>query len=419
MCQAEKQLETAAPGKRPRCRRLLAISLLLGLIAAGVALAVPHVRAWRELRAARADVAQYHTPQAIRHLQAYLRVWPNDADALLLAARAARRAGAYDEAEHCLEKYQQIRGSDEAGGFEQLLLSAECGVESANDLCRQYLEQEHPDSSLIYEALARAYMRQFRLPEARACLERWLKSQPENAQVFCLKGRFHLDYEHARAVAVESYRQAVKLDPEHEEARLGLAVALLESRLYMEAAEHFAWLLNRQPSNLRVRIGLADCRHVLGDHDEAVRLVDHVLAERPNYAPALSLRGRLLLQDGQFAEAESCLRQALALTPQDHQARFNLIKCLSNNGKDSEAQEQQRLLTQWEEDLKHFNEIIQRDMVRRPNDPALHCTLGELLLRNGYREEGLHWLNSALRQDPQYAPARQALAKYRPSLAGR
>jgi len=53
--------------------------------------AAPQLRAWYHLRAARRALARYHNPQAIRHLQACLRVWPADADVLLLAARAARR----------------------------------------------------------------------------------------------------------------------------------------------------------------------------------------------------------------------------------------------------------------------------------------------------------------------------------------
>ena len=51
-------------------------------------------------------------------------------------------------------------------------------------------------------------------------------------------------------------------------------------------------------------------------------------------------------------------------------------------------------------------------MASRPDDPALHCELGELLLRSGHREEGLRWLHSALRQDPQFEPARKALAEF-------
>src|SRR2546428_180544 len=172
-----------------RCRRLWAAGALLALLATGLALAGPHLRAWYHFRAAQKATARYHNRQAIHHLQACLRVWPADADVLLLAARAARRARAYEEAERLLEQYQQ--------------------------------------------------------------------------------------------------------------ARLGLAIVLLQSKTFSEAAEHLEQLLRRQPDNPRMQVGLAQCRHALAGPDEAVRLVDRVLEQRPHYAPALALRGQLALESGE------------------------------------------------------------------------------------------------------------------------
>jgi tetratricopeptide (TPR) repeat protein len=391
---------------------LWAAVILLALVAAGLILALPHLGAWYHLSAARTALERYHNPQAIRHLQACLRVWPTDADALLLAARAARRARTYGEAAICLEKYQRIRGLDSALSFEQLLLSAERNVDSVADVCRRHVEQGHADTPLILEALTRGYLRQYRLQAARSCLERWLKSQPDNPQALCLMGEFHLDYERASHQAVESYRRAIQLDPDHEEARMGLAIVLLQTKNYSEAAEHLHHLRECQPDNLRVQVGLAECRQGLGQVDAAVRLVDRVLARQPQYVPALTLRGQLALERKDFTAAEAWLRQAVARDPGNHQARYSLILCLHHNGKDEEAVTHKQQLTKMEEAVKRFNEIVTRDMIQRPHDPALHYTLGQLLLGSGHQEQGLRWLNSALHEDPQYAPARQALAEF-------
>src|SRR6266852_6049415 len=149
-------------------RRILIPGLfILGLVAGAVAFARPHVQAWYHFRAAKSDLQSYHNPQAVRHLQACLRTWPDDPDVLLLSARAARRARAYDEAERCLEKYQKARGLDVACSFEQLLLSAERGVDQVASVCRRHVEQDHPDTPLILEALTRGYLRQYRISEAR------------------------------------------------------------------------------------------------------------------------------------------------------------------------------------------------------------------------------------------------------------
>jgi predicted Zn-dependent protease len=377
------------------------------------------VRVWYHLRAARSSLLSYHNQKAVRHLQVCLRLAPEDPEVLRLAARAARRARSYEEAERLLEQYQRLRGLDEAGSLEQLLLAAERAVDQVADVCHRHVKNGHPETPLILEALARGYLRQYRLAEARLCLDRWLHDQPDNPEALCLEGQLHLDYEHAQAAALKSYRRAVELDPDHEDARLGLAVTLLETKAYAEAAEHLGYVRRRQPENLRVQVGLAECRDGLGEADEAVRLVDEVLARQPDYGPALALRGRLALGAGQMAEAETWLRQAVARDPANHPARYNLLVCLHQNGKDAEAEEHRRWLKQREDDLKRFNEIVTHDMKERPHDPALHCTLGRLLLRSGYQEEGLRWLHSALRQDPQYAPARQALDEYYRKAAAR
>jgi Tfp pilus assembly protein PilF len=387
------------------------VGVLLGLVGVGLALALPHLQAWYHFRAARSELERYHNPQAIRHLQACLDTWRDDPDVLLLAARAARRARSYSEAERLLERYQQARGLD-AAAAEQLLLSAERRVDQVADLCWRYVEQGRPDKPLLLEALTRGYLRQYRLAEARLSLNRWLQEQPDNAQAHFLDGLFHLDYAHARSAAEASYRRAVELDPDHEEARVGLAVTLIEARKFAEAVEHLEEVRHRQPDNLSAQVGLAECLSALGRREEAVRGADGVLARQPDHAPALSLRGRLALEEGQPAQAETWLRQAAERDPSTHRTLYSLVQCLREIGKEEEARQVQRQLEQTEQDLARFNEIVTKEMLERPRDPALHHTLGRLLLRAGHREEGLHWVHSALRLDPQFAPARQTLAEY-------
>jgi Flp pilus assembly protein TadD len=112
-----------------------------------------------------------------------------------------------------------------------------------------------------------------------------------------------------------------------------------------------------------------------------------------------------VLKSGDLAEAETRLRQALCYMPMDHLARYNLVLCLERSGQQEEAQRQRRQLQQMEENVSRFHDIVTKEIVQRPSDPALHCTLGQLLLRSGQREEGVRWLQSALRLDPRYTPA--------------
>lgn len=401
--------------RRSRLRRLcrwLLLLVLAGLMTGvGVRLS-PQARAWYHRRAARQELQRYHNTQAIRHLLICRAIWPRDPEVLLLSARAARRAQVYGDADQLLKLYREIRGRDDAHTFEQLMVAAEGRVDEYSEQCWKCVEEGRFDETLLMEALTRGYLRQYRLGQARLCLNRWKELQPDNAQAYYLEGLLNLDYLHAASDAVNSYRRAVELDADHEEARLGLAVALLTDKKFAEAGEQFERLLQNQPENVRVQVGLAECRDGLGDSAEATRLVDEVLARQPRMAPALALRGQLAFKDGQWAEAERLLRQALLANPLDHRARYSLVLCLEQHGQEEEAQQQRRQLQQLEKDTARFHDIVTNEIAKRPNDPALHCTIGELLLRSGQREEGVRWLQSALHLDPNYAPARQALAGF-------
>jgi predicted Zn-dependent protease len=395
--------------RRPRA---WAAVLLLALAAAGVALAFPHLRAWHHWRAAHRELERYHNPQAIHHLQICLGIWPKDPDVLLAAARSARRALSYPEAQRLLEMYQRTRGLDEAVSLEQLLLSAELQVDSVAEACWHRIERNEPETPLILEAVTRGYLRHYRLVEARQCLNYWMQNQPDNPQAHSLDGYFHLEYEHVGSAAEASYRRAVELDAEHEEARLGLAVALLNLRAYDEAFPHLEMLRRCHPENVSVKVGLAECYQGLGKGEEALALIEEALAVQPDSAQALAMRGQLALQYGEPTEAETLLRRAVALNPIDDRAQHHLYLVLQQSGKEEEARQLEQQLQQTREDVIRFNEILTKEMIQRPNDPALHCTLGQILLRRRQRTEGLRWLQSALRLDPQYTPARQALADY-------
>jgi tetratricopeptide (TPR) repeat protein len=411
------------PAAQPRGRARKKTIGLLGSLAALVAAwllfqpwLLPRFRAWQHARAARSELKNYHNSQALRHLQECRSIWPNDPDLLLLAARAERRSMHYAEAERFLEEFRSARGSDEACSFEQLLLNAERSVDRVANRCRWYVEQGHEDSALILEALARGYFRQYQPGAARWCLDRWLQMEPNNAQVHYLDGQFQMNFTHRYDSAQASYRRAVELDPEHEEARVCLAVLLLNSLSKPDAEEalkHFEFIADRRPDDLSVRMGMAEARNILGQAAEAIIITDAVLAQKPDDPQALSLRGRLALDQGQYEAAETWLRETLAVDPNIGGVRYLLVQCLRKNNKTEEAERLEKESKKIQDDILRSDEIITHDLPKSPHSAVLQCELGQLFLRRGRVEEGLRWLESALREDPKYEPAQKALAEFR------
>ena len=85
------------------------------------------------------------------------------------------------------------------------------------------------------------------------------------------------------ADALEDYRRAVAAHPENERARLKLADTLLIAGTPAEALTHYQWLADRNPAHPPVRLGMARCHRRLGHPDEAVAILDGLLAEYPDH----------------------------------------------------------------------------------------------------------------------------------------
>jgi predicted Zn-dependent protease len=191
-----------------------------------------------------------------------------------------------------------------------------------------------------------------------------------------------------------------------------LASLLMELLKYAEALPHLEQLKRRQPDNLAAAVLLVRCLDHLGRQDEAVSLLEEVLARQPHFPPALGERGRLALAQAEPARAEVWLREALAQEPGNQQLRYQLVQCLFQAGRGEEAEAERRGLERLSVDLKRLEKITTVEMQQRPHDPALDHELALLLFKQGHGEEAVQWLQRALKVNPSYVPAHQALAGY-------
>jgi predicted Zn-dependent protease len=211
--------------------------------------------------------------------------------------------------------------------------------------------------------------------------------------------------------ALVSYRRAVEIDPDNDDARLQLAGQLAHTADVKEALAQFEYLRQKQGDTPPVLKGLAYCRRMMNQPEEAQRLLETVLNEHPRDWRALAERGRLALEYESAGAAEKWLRQAAAIVPHESDVTYSLCQCLRRLGKDQEAAEVLAKHERVEEELARMAKLS-RDIATKPHDPALRCEAGLLLLRNGLESEGLRWLESALLEDSRHGPTHQALADY-------
>jgi tetratricopeptide (TPR) repeat protein len=357
-------------------------------------------------------VAHYHNLDAIAHLEVCVKQWPDHAETLLLAARTARRMKAFADAERYLDHYRHACGDDDDLTLERVLLRAEQGdVDVVAKFCSTLVAQEHPATPLILEALAAGYARVYRLGEAESTVDFWLEREPDNPQALVYRGQL-LELRQRPTDAVASYRRAVEVDPDYDEARQRLVGALIDLQQATEALPQLEHLRRHWPHNVAVLVELGRCRAQLGEVAEAEALLDEVLEQMPAYIPALEERGLVAMRTGQVEQAEPWLRKATVLAPGSYRAHYQLSLCLQQRGKIEEARVIHARAKQIEADNRRFSEIIRDRMARTPHDPGLHFELGMIAFRAGSTREGLRWLESALREDPRHAQTHRALSVY-------
>jgi tetratricopeptide (TPR) repeat protein len=266
------------------------------------------------------------------------------------------------------------------------------------------------DAPLVLEALAQGYMETFRWSEALGCLGQLLESHPDDTEVLTWRG-WVLENLHRTAEARADYQKAVELAPEHVEARLRLGEALLQTNLPGEALMHFEHVRERQPDNPTMLLGLVRCLQLLNRLEEARRVLDRLLLQKPVPAPVLTEKGKLALSLGETAEAEKWLRQSFALAPHDRDTNFQLYRCLEQSGKEEEAKAFFATFQRIERDQDRLQDLF-REMQKKPRDLSLRAEAGLILLRNGQTPEGIRLLEGVLQEDPRHKSAHQALADY-------
>jgi Flp pilus assembly protein TadD len=115
---------------------------------------------------------------------------------------------------------------------------------------------------------------------------------------------------------------------------------------------------------------------------------------------------------GDFTEAEHWLNRAAQAAPYEYQAQWALAQCWQQMGKTAQARAQQTQAEALKHRFERLADICVHQMSARPNDPALHCEMGLLLVRLGKPALGERWLKSALLQKGDYGPAQAALADF-------
>lgn len=192
-------------------------------------------------------------------------------------------------------------------------------------------------SSEEYDERAHALYNEGRYDEALALLREALGRYPTSAALHVGVGYARMAREEF-AWARRSYVEALRLDPEQEDALAGMGELLLKFGREEEAFAHFEQLLAlgfEDDAELMLQVGRALFRE--GYAEVALPYFERAATHDPESAEAVASVGYAQHRLGRDAEATSAMRRALALDAGFAEARVYLANLLYDAGRMDEA----------------------------------------------------------------------------------
>jgi predicted Zn-dependent protease len=261
----------------------------------------------------------------------------------------------------------------------------------------------------IAEAMARIYLSTYRLTEAGVALDRWIAAAPTDPRPHLWRNEIESRIGNDPAVTIRNYRTALQLDPNLDEARLGLAETLLKAHSNDESAIEFDTYLARNPDSVRGHVGAAQIAVLRGDLKTAAREFQAALKRDPNNPTALRELALIDLRGNRVPSAVALLKRAIDVSPFEVDLHYNYAHALKLTGDEIHAAEELATTDR----LRKENDQITKlrdDLSAHPDDNTLRIKVAKWLLDHGHEAEALQWTDLILRGNPAHPETCKLLA---------
>lgn len=343
-------------------------------------------------------------------LERALQATPKSAEIHLLLARTARRLGRLQPFLEHLRQSQELGMSPERIAREQLLLQAQSGnMEQVEPHLPRLLRRDATDLNEVCAAIVAGYVHNYEFGPAFRYLEAWEKDFPSDPEPHIMRARIRQSWHNVRE-AERELRQAMELRPTWRGLPQMLAQVLTEQNRMEEAAELLAEVAHRNPADNRLQLAWADCLIRTGRVAEAQTLLDRLASVVPASADLLFGLGRIDLWEGQTERGLERLTQARELDPQRNDVRYAYAQALAQAGRLEESRTERESVERSTRAQARIFELSEQ-LVKSPQDLEIRLEIGRTLLAEG-DAEGVAWLETILRFEPNHLPAHEALADY-------
>ena len=225
--------------------------------------------------------------------------------------------------------------------------------------------------------------------------------------------------------AIDSYKEALKVNPDSERARKNLGTVYLKTGRLEDAKRELLWCLDKDPRDVNVLTNLGTVENFIGNLDAAEQYYRESLKFDTNSIYPLINPGNLLYKQKKYGAAEPFLANALVLEPDLTDIKLLLANIYAERG---DKKQSERVLEEFEselgiapvgndvelyerylklglrlEDRKRTTEAILSFDVASKLNPDYHLSRkfsGVLLLSQKRYDESLSKLEETVRIDP-------------------
>jgi superkiller protein 3 len=276
----------------------------------------------------------------------------------------------------------------------------------------QIAAQADPADVTVHLNLAEAYKALGRYQAAKTEYEYALKRDPQMVEALAGYGQLMLDAGQYQS-ASEALLKAITLRPTYAPSQFHMAWLYMDTGRYLDASHYFIRGLRSDPSSRYGRLGLAESYLARDMPDDALAEFQKVYAGDSTVVAAMIGIGDCQVRRGNWVQAESMLRRALEVAPEDARIHKCLGDAFAGQGRNVEAVGHYRMATQLDDeyagawlglgtaleaagDLDQAQSALDNALLHAPRDPEVlyrlglvHAQKGDLNLARSYYEMAL------------------------------
>lgn len=370
------------------------------------------------------SLSMWDDRSAISEIKAVEKRTGLSAETAFLRARAYRHLGDDIAFAQFSSIAKQLGYSEEKLKAERMLRDTHLGMVPDMDRAIAELmampngELEEIGPSVIYGLLGKL---QFETIEM--FLQFWGRQDPTTPWVDFFRGMIALSGRDAK-VATELLEKCAKSHPGFVPVYRQLASAYMLSRDNERAVIALKRYLKSHPDDLDAQSAMVNALFNQDLGDEVIAFVEPLVESGKATIEMKTNLARVYASKEDYKKVVDVLSGVSAIWPEDVRIANQLSQAHQALGNEAEADRFAKAAEAGQADVQSVDGRLARLMSGADKQAQQHYELGHILLHKQSREDGVHWLNSALAIDESFLPAHEDMVVYytrinRPELAAR